>query len=154
MKSIFKSKNVEDLTMGKPVSIVYQDYVEPIMLEWVKMKPRPSYDELNKMLTFPWTVWNAVVLEDFYPDAEGKNLFNMMHTLVGKGPEKAFVDWWIDRKREHFGQYRYLFGNCAFYENKDGESRCRAEIKLPKSVTKKYGKFGEKSPYIERIHPQ
>lgn len=149
MKEIFQSKEGERLAMGKPVSLVYQDYVEPIMLEWVKMKPRPSYDELNKMLTVPWTIWNAVVLEDFYPEANDEGFMSQIHTLLGKGPVKGLVDWWIERKRRDFGKYRYMFGECLFYETKDGESRCRAEIKLPKNVTKKYGQYGEKSPYIE-----
>ena len=107
---IFTPKAQKKLTHGIAVSLVFQDYVEPILLDWIKMDPRPSYRNLNKNLRFPWTIWNAVVLSDFYPKADDKNMIDWMRKLMCKRPEeKALAEWWIDRKRTEFRKYRYPF---------------------------------------------
>ena len=70
------------LTYGRPVSDVYQDYVAPLVVEWADMNPRPSYDKLNEILRTPWMVWNAVVYSDYYPEADDLRMIEWMRSLV------------------------------------------------------------------------
>ena len=129
-----------EMLRGQPVSGVFQDFVEPLVIEWSQMSPRPSIDELNKMCRFPWTVWNAIVYKDFCPDAIEMDCIEWMHRLLAqndtvKASGHAVLDLFVRRKREMFGEYRYLFGNAEFYRSPEGEMRCRAEAVLPKGVS-------------------
>ena len=133
------------LLHGRAVSEVFQDFMEPLLIEWRDMRPRPSLKRLNEMLRTPWCIWNAVVFHDFYPNADKHRLLDDLRRRILQGPEPgaiAMIDVFIERKRSLFGQFRYLFGEFEFYKAKDGEIRCRAMASLPNSVVEKYGRDG------------
>lgn len=125
-----------ELLHGRAVSEVYQDYVEPLILEWADMDPRPSVSDLNEKCRFPWTVWNSVVLTDFYPENSMVVRVEELRRLVSDAPPaaQALVEFYITRKRSLFAEFRYMFRNCEFYQKLDGEIRCRAEATLPPGV--------------------
>lgn len=114
-----------DLLCGRPVSGVYQDYVEPLVVEWATMRPRPNIGELNRLCRVPWTVWNGVVLADFYPQVPTEATVERIRSQVaGNDPAAtALVEFWIERKRSLFEQFRYLFGKAEFYQAPSGEVR-------------------------------
>jgi hypothetical protein len=143
------AKSKTRLLHGNMASEIYQDYLEPFMIEWATMKPRPPTDELNKMCQMPWSVWNTVVMEDFYPESNFSVRTNDITNLLPRPEMKGMIDFWSHRKRTDFGKFQFLFGECLFYVNAQGEHRCRADIRLPDSVVKIYGKYGEKSPFTQ-----
>lgn len=118
------------------MSGVYQDYVEPLVLEWANMDPRPSVSDLNEKCRFPWTVWNSVVLTDFYSENSVIGRVEELRRLISDGPAtaQALVEFYITRKRSLFAEFRYMFRNCEFYQKDDGEVRCRAEATIPPGV--------------------
>lgn len=123
---------VAALTLGKPVSAVLQEYMEPLITEWHHAGGK-SIEELNKLLETPWTIWNAVVYHDCYPDADRHNLLaDMRSRIPAKSVEiRALLEFFIARKREKFGQYHYLFRGFEFRKSESGDISCRAEIALP-----------------------
>ena len=123
---------VAALTLGRPVSAVFKEYMEPLINEWQHASGK-RVEELNKLLETPWTIWNAVVYHDCYPEADRHNMLADMRSRVpADSPEiRALLEFFIARKREEFGQYRYLFREFAFREGKNGDLVCRAEITLP-----------------------
>ena len=120
------------LLRGKLVSEVYQDYLEPLLLEYVNHKPRPSLEKLNKVSELAWTIWNAVVFADNSPNVLDIKVLQEIESTSKEDAEiNQLVQMFVNRKREKFGEFRYLFGHCEFYFNPDGEIRCRAEARLP-----------------------
>ncbi|HYX36835.1 MAG TPA: hypothetical protein VE954_27320 [Oligoflexus sp.] len=120
------------LTLGKPVSAVLQEYMEPLITEWHHAGGK-SVDELNKLLETPWTIWNAVVYHDCYPDADRHNLLADMRSRIPAESVEilALLEFFIARKRQQFGEYRYLFRECTFRRARNGDLVCRAEVCLP-----------------------
>ena len=134
-----------ELLRGRMVSEVWQDYIEPLVISWNDVRPRPSVEDLNQMCQVPWTIWNAVNYHDYYPKAGMSHLLEAARQLIRQSAEPqaaAMVDWYIARKREKFGEFRYLLGDCAFYEAADGEIRCRATASMPNTVVEHYGVDG------------
>jgi hypothetical protein len=117
---------------GKSVSSVVQAYMEPLISEWQHAGGK-SIEELNNLLENPWTIWNAVVYHDYYPEAHRHNLLADMRSRIPAEADeiRALLEFFISRKREEFGKYRYLFRKCSFRMEKNGELVCRAEITLP-----------------------
>lgn len=126
-----------ELLRGQPVSGVYQDYVEPLVVNWANMRPRPSIAKLNHLCTVPRTIWNMVVLNDFYPQVATGAINDEMRSITATSDPAmpALVEFWTERKRSLFGKFRYMFRNAEFYQKANGEIRCRAEAVLPSGVT-------------------
>ena len=82
-------------------------------------------------------IWNLVVLNDFYPQVPMDNVKDELRKLEAtNGPEfEVLLNFWRERKRSLFAGFRYLFGNAEFYQNSDGQLRCRAESMLPPGIT-------------------
>jgi hypothetical protein len=129
---VMMTPEVAALTLGRPVSAVLQEYMEPLINEWLHAGGK-SIEELNKLLETPWTIWNAVVYHDCYPEADNhKVLAGLRSRIPAESPEiKALLEFFIARKREKFGEYRYLFRECSFRRAENGDLVCRAEITLP-----------------------
>ncbi len=142
MTSISAPHVLKKLTFGKAVSQIYQDYMEPLIMEWLPDREKLGYEHLNKLCEVPWSVWNAIVFKDYYPLAEKGVLYNEMLEKIEDPKMKAVIDFWVIRKRTSFGKYRFLFGDCLFF-TLEGQSRCRADIRLTKSIIEIYGQYGE-----------
>ena len=140
-----KNTITSELLHGRAVSAVFQDFLEPFLVEWRDMKPRPNMKQLNEWLRTPWAIWNAVVYQDFYPKSENHDLLNEMRrqALVSQLPEAdGLIEFFVVRKRYEFAKFRYLFGEYDFYQKNDGEFYCRAAAVLPKNVDQRYGTDG------------
>ncbi|HYX37769.1 MAG TPA: hypothetical protein VE954_32100 [Oligoflexus sp.] len=106
--------------------------MEPLINEWHHAGGK-SVEELNKLLETPWTIWNAVVYHDCYPDDDRHNLLAGMRSRIPAEADeiRALLEFFIARKREEFDEYRYLFRDCSFQIGKAGDLVFRAEICLP-----------------------
>ena len=117
--------------------MVYQNYTEPLVLDWASMSPRPGIDKLNHLCKVPWMIWNLVVHSDFYPQVPMDRVKNELRKLeaLGDPAVAAMLDFWSNRKRSLFAEFCYMYRNAEFYQNSDGEMRCRAEVALPPGIT-------------------
>ena len=137
-----------NLLRGRPVSEVFREFVEPLLLDYCKRESSPGLRKLNEVCKVPWIIWNTVVLEDFYSDEKKFGGVREVKRLL-KGQQEGidFVETYVKRKRELFGEFRYLFGTCEFYKTPEGKVRCRAEAKLPATPSRM-------TPMSHRIAPK
>lgn len=145
MICVADQKETDHLTLGKTVSSVFAKYVEQVLGEWEMRILRKEYRTLIAMCELPFDIWNATVLDDYYPLAYEENSLNNIYELFPGITNRTLIDFWINRKRTLFGKYRYLFGTYDIYEGKEGESIFYAKFILPREVVSFYGQYGELS---------
>lgn len=112
----------------KPVSLIFQEYTEPIIVDWARTEPKLTLLELNKMVEVPRSIWNAVTYDASDQKAPEIDLLGEMRRKVQGTPHSEFIEWWIERKREAFGEYHFLFGKVEFTEI-DSVPKCSAEAR-------------------------
>ena len=111
----------------RPVSAVFQDYLEPFLLEWVKISPQPSLKQLNMACRMFWCIWNAVVLHDNFPESGQTHLLFEINRLLGNGSDPNatnLVNFYIRRKRTLFSKYQYTFGDFEFFNTFTASFAC------------------------------
>lgn len=129
-----ESKELSDLTRGRTVSGVLQEFMEPLTDEWWRTGGlNRSLADFNNFLQPAYTIWNAVVYHDCYPKNDKlKLLANLRKTLPNKASgERILLEFFIKRKRQEFSEYRYLYRDFEFRMTKSGDISCYAEICVP-----------------------
>lgn len=132
-------------THGEPVLGVFSSYIEHIVREWRMQSAKLAYEDLKESCCLPIDIWNATVLNDYYPLAFESNALSDIYDIFPGEVNKSKINFWANRKRRKFGKYKYLFSYFNFYECVDGGMLVSANHFIPKEVVKVYGRYGEYS---------
>lgn len=104
---------------------VFQEYMEPILLKWLGMTPRPDHAELNKMCQTPWLIWNATVAQSAVQGGALDTILDDMRAMMQTPEESSLIDFWIARKNGEFAKHRFVFGEFEYYADQEGDLMCR-----------------------------
>lgn len=147
MTAMITNVNVECLTLGDTVSSVFYRYIEHLVSEWRIQRSPQDFDTLNGICELPFQIWNATVLDDFYPLAFDRSALSDIFELRPGKMNQSLINFWVNRKRTDFPQYRYLFDMYDVYEGSEGDYHCRASYTLPREVKDFYGQYGQHSTH-------
>jgi len=115
------------MIQGK-ISTAFLEYAEPIMNA---VPDDASLKQIEEVLQFPATVWNAVVLEDSISDG---SFMKQLRRCVARQPiPAAMVEQLIQRKRALFGDDLRLVGNFNLFHDKKGVLGLRVDAHDPNS---------------------
>lgn len=133
------------MTGGEPVSKIFSVYVDHLVKEFNRKERFSHGDDLKSISGLPSEIWNAVVLDDYYPLAFGGNAVSGMLDIFPGRMNHANIEFWVRRKRIGFFKYRFLIQECDVYTSIDNGIVVTATCFLPKEVSNIYGIYGDRS---------
>lgn len=102
-------KKPPDVLKGRKASEVFQEYVHPYLQLYVEENPRATAEELEKCIIAPWTVWNAVVMQEKNSNVDFIAGVRLMMSTMPAEPQ-ILIESMIERKLKAFAEYRYAIG--------------------------------------------
>lgn len=106
-------KKPPDVLKGRKASEVFQEYAHPYLQLYVEENPRATAEELEKCLIAPWTVWNAVVMQEKNSNVDFIAGVRLMMSAMPAEPQ-ILIESMIERKLKAFAEYRYAIGEFMF----------------------------------------
>lgn len=99
-----------DLLIGRKASEVFLEYCAPF-LNGFSAEGTKDLEDVKRGLMLPHLVWNAVIMDEI----RGKPFTwteNIRNRVKEAGPQgEVFLNFWIKRKKEDFGKYRYTISD-------------------------------------------